>query len=35
MDGQAGFSLLVDLIENIPEVHRPVLRGELANHLPG
>jgi hypothetical protein len=35
MDGQPGAGLPVDLLQEVPEVHRPVLRGQLADHLAG
>jgi hypothetical protein len=35
VDGQAELGLPVDLIEEVPEVDRPVLRRQVADHLPG
>ena len=35
VDGQAGVGLLVDLIEEVAEVGRPVLRGQMADDLAG
>ncbi len=35
VDGQAGVGLPVDLIEEVPEVDRPVLGGQRADHLAG
>jgi hypothetical protein len=33
VDRQAGLGLAVDLVEGVPEVHGPVLRGQLRDHL--
>jgi len=35
VDGQPGIGLPVDLVQEVPEVHRPVLGGQLADHLAG
>ena len=33
VDGQAGLALTVNLIQEVAEVHRPALSGQLADHL--
>jgi hypothetical protein len=33
VDDQAGLGLPVDPVQEVAEVHRPVLGGQLANHL--
>ena len=35
MDVQAGIGVAVDLVEEVAEVHSPVLGGQLANDLAG
>ena len=35
VDGQAGLGLPVDLVQEVAEVDRPVLGGQLADHLAG
>ena len=35
VDGQARLGLAVDLIQEVPEVHGPVLGGQLADDFPG
>ena len=35
VDGQPWLGLAVDLVQKVPEVHCPVLGGQVADHLPG
>jgi hypothetical protein len=35
VDGQAGLGLPVDFVQEVAEVDRPVLGGQLADHLAG
>ena len=35
VDVQAGAGLPVDIVQEVPEVHRPVLGGQAADHLAG
>jgi hypothetical protein len=35
VDRQAGVGLAVDVVQEVAEVHRPVLGGQLADHLAG